>query len=220
MTLANDSILVTPGSGASVATHIPPGSAVEHQVVMLAGDKGHIHGSKPSYLLWIPGGAVGASKLYFDLFNAVGTGKVIEINGLWAVPKTDVAIVGVLAVEIGVYRTSAVGTGGTAASNPGTALTTPNFTPKDTNNPALPAGVTCRAVPTAGATIAAALFGTYVFTEETSITSHLTQFFNMLPASTLEIQPWTLNEGQGLLVKQGTVAGLGSIGFLLDLTVI
>jgi hypothetical protein len=43
---------------------------------------------------------------------------------------------------------------------------------------------------------------------------------NMLPASTTEVQPWTLNEGQGLLIKQGTVAGLGSIGFLVDFAVI
>ena len=216
---ANDSILVTPGAGATVATH-NPGDGKEYQVVMVAGDKGHIHGTKPSWLLWIPPAAVGASKLFFDFFNAAGSGKAIEVNGLWAVPKTDVGVTGVVGVEVGVDRTSAVGTGGTTASNPGTALTTPNFTPKDTSNAALPAGVTARSVPTAGATIAAALFGTYVFTEETSISTHLTQFMNMLPASTTEIQPLTLNEGQGILVKQGTVVGVGSIGFLVDFTVI
>lgn len=43
MAQANDSILVTPGSGATVATH-NPGDSKEYQVVMLAGDKGHIHG--------------------------------------------------------------------------------------------------------------------------------------------------------------------------------
>jgi len=82
MTQANDSILVTPGSGATVATH-NPGDGKEYQVVMVAGDKGHIHGSKPSYLLWIPPQAAAASKIYFDLYNATGSGKTIEVNGIW-----------------------------------------------------------------------------------------------------------------------------------------
>lgn len=217
MAQANDSILVTPGSGATVATH-SPGDGKEYQVIMPAGPNGHILGSKPGYVLWIPGVAVGASKLFFDLFNAAGSGKIIELLGIWAIPKQDVAVTGALGVEVGLYRTSAVGTGGTAATyNTGSALTAANITPKDTANAALPAQITARTSPTAGATIAAPYWGQYIQTEESPTSmAALQAFMNLLPIGMEEFQSITLNEGQGLLVKQGTVAGVGSIAFLVD----
>lgn len=219
MSQANDSILVTPGSGATVATH-NPGDGKEYQVVMVAGDGGHIHGTKPSYLMMVPPQAVAASKNYFDLFNAAGSGKVMEINGIWAIPKTDVAIVGVVGVELQTARTNTVGTGGTGHAYNGTSFAALNISPKDTGNAALPAQVTARFTPTGGAAIQSALFGSYIFTEETNAGANLAQFFNLLPASTTELQSLTFREGFGLRVSQGTVAGLGSIGFLIDFTLI
>lgn len=219
MTTANNSVQVTPGTGETIATH-NPGDGKEYQVVMLAGDKGNIHGTKPSYLFFVPVSAVGASKIYFDLFNASGSGKSIEVNGIWAVVKTDVAVTGTLGVELQIARTSAVGTGGTAATYNGTSFTAPAITPKDSNNAALPAQITARAVPTGGATVGAALWQNYVFTEETNAASNLSQYFNLCPSQTTEIQPLSINEGQGIRVAQGTVASVGSIGFLVDLSVV
>lgn len=218
MTQANASA-TTGGSGDVIATH-DPGNSKEYQVVMLAGDKGHIMGTKPSYMLFIPVIGAGASKIFFDLFNASGTGKKIEIQGLWAVVKTDVAVSGTVGVEIQVARTSAIGTGGTAASYPSTSFTTPGITPKDTNNAALPAGITARSVPTGGASVAAAMWQNYLFTEETNVSSQVTQFFNLFPVTTMDSQTFTLNEGEGIRVAQGTVASTGSIGFLLDFSVL
>lgn len=43
MTASNDSILVTPGTGATVATHLV--NSKEHQVVMVADEYGSIQGS-------------------------------------------------------------------------------------------------------------------------------------------------------------------------------
>ncbi len=219
MAQANDSILVTPGSGATVATH-NPGDAKEYQVVMLAGDGGHIHGTKPSYMLFIPPQAAAANKIFFDLFNASGSGKIIEINGIWAVVKTDVAVTGVLGVEVQVSRTSAVGTGGTAVGYNGTSFAASSITPKDTNNPSLPAQITARLVPTGGATIAGVWWNNYIFTEETNVSSQVSQFFNLVPAQTTEFQSLTIREGQGLRVNQGAVASVGSLGFLVDFSVI
>lgn len=219
MTQANDSILVTPGSGASVATH-NPGDGKEYQVVMLAGDGGHIHGTKPSYMLFIPPQAAAANKIFFDLFNGAGSGKVIELNGLWAVVKTDVAVTGTLGVEVQVSRSSAVGTGGTAVGYNGTSFAAASITPKDTNNPALPAQISARLVPTGGATIAGVWWNNYLFTEETNVSSQVSQFFNLVPAQTTEFQSLTIREGQGLRVNQGSVASVGSLGFLVDFSVI
>lgn len=218
MTLANDSILVTPGSGASVATHLV--ASKEHQVVIQSDASGHLIGTLPSYYYTTPSAAVGASKLYFDLFNAAGSGKIIDVRGIWMIPKTDVAVVGALGVRVDLYRTSAVGTGGTAnaykSATPDVAGG--NITPLDTLNAALPAQITARWLPTAGATIAEWLIASYSMGEETATSmAYMTQYQNILPALTFG-QKLALNEGQGILMKQGTIAATGSMGFLVAFT--
>lgn len=217
MTQANASA-TTGGTGDVIATH-NPGDGKEYQVVMLAGDGGHIHGTKPSYMLYVPVQAVGANKIFFDLFNATGSGKVVEINGLWAVVKTDVAVTGTLGVELQVGRTTAVGTAGTAATANGTSFTACTITSKDTNNAALPAQITARMTPTA-ATAGAVWWQNYIFTEETNVSSQVSQFFNLCPAQTTEFQSLTVRENSGIAVRQGTVASVGSLGFLVDFTVL
>jgi len=144
MTQANDSVLVTPGSGATIATHLV--AAKEHQVIVQADASGHLHGTLPSYMYMTPAAAVGLDKLYLDLFNAAGSGKIIDVRGIWVIPKTDVAVVGALGVRVDLYRTSAVGTGGTAAAYKSATrdVAGGNITPFDTLNSAPPAQVTAR----------------------------------------------------------------------------
>ena len=213
MTQPNDSILVTPGTGATVATHSV--ASKEFQVVMVADESGHLQQTLPTYSWWTPSTAVGASKLYADLFNATGSGMVIEIRGIWAIPKSDTAVAATLGVEIGLYRTSAVGTGGTAHTyNGGSAATAHVITPWDTANSALPAQITARAVPTGGATIAALYWAQHIWTEETNPpATAISAFTNLIPVGVMN-QRITLREGQGLLYKQGTVAGAGNLQFL------
>jgi hypothetical protein len=219
MTLAGDSILVTPGSGATVATHTVGGK--EHQVVMIADDSGHLTQSVPTYTWWLPPVVSAASKLFGDLFNAAGSGKIVEIRGVWAIPKSDVAVVGVIAVPIGLYRTSAVGTGGTAHTyNGGTTSAAHVITPWDTNNATPPVQITARSVPTAGATISALYWEQYLFTEETNAATYVGAFANLLPVGTVN-QRITLNEGQGLLIKEGATASpIGTLAFLTLFTIV
>lgn len=218
MAQANDSVLVTPGSGASIATHLIAGK--EHQVMVQADASGHLHGTLPTYLYTTPAAAVGASKLYFDLFNAVGSGKIIDVRGIWIVPKTDVAVVGALGIRIDLYRTSVVGTGGTAhnyrSATPDVAGG--NISPMDTLNAALPAQITARHLPTGGATIDDWMIATFTLGEELSTSqAYMSQYQNILP--NLHVgQKFALNEGEGILLKQGTVAATGSIGFLVAFT--
>ena len=63
---------MTPGTGATVATHLINGK--EYQVVMIAEEDGHLAHSGDFYKLLLPSQAVGAGKLYLDLFNATGSG--------------------------------------------------------------------------------------------------------------------------------------------------
>lgn len=219
MTQANDSILVTPGSGATVATHLI--NSKEYQAVVLADDSGHIHGSLASYYYATPTVAVGASKLYFDLFNATGSGVVIDVRGIWIIPATDVALVGALGIRYDLYRTSAVGTGGTvnAYKSATPDIAGGNINPVDTNNAALPAQVTARWLPTAGATIAQWMFATYAPGEETATSmAFITQYQNIIPVMTVG-QKLSVRENSGILIKQGTVAGTGNTKFLVCFTI-
>ena len=219
MTLSNDSILVTPGTGATVATHLIGGK--EHQVLVQCDESGHVLGTLPTYIYAVPATAVGANKLYLDMFNAVGSGKLIDIRGIWIIPKTDVAVSGALGIRVNLNRTSAVGTGGTAAvyksATPDVAGGT--IWPLDTTNAALPAQITARHLPTGGATISGWLFPTYSLGEETATSqAYMSQYQNLLPTLTWG-QKFVLREGEGILLKQGTVAATGNVHFLLIFTV-
>lgn len=219
MTQANDSVLVTPGSGATIATHLVGGK--EHQVVMLSDSDGHVHGSLSSYMWATPLAAVGADKLYADLFNATGSGKIIDVRGIWVIPKTDVAVVGALGIRLDLYRTSAVGTGGTAAAykNATRDVAGGNICPFDTSNAALPAQITARHLPTGGATISEWLFPTYSLGEETATSqAYMSQYQNLIPILHVG-QKLALRETQGLLVKQGAIAATGNIQLLIVFTV-
>src|SRR3990167_8984946 len=219
MTTANDSVLVTPGAGATIATHLVGGK--DHQVVIQADESGHVVGSLPTYYYAVPAAAVGANKLYLDLFNATGSGKIIDVRGIWIIPKSDVALVGALGIRVDLHRTSAVGTGGTAAAYKSATpdVAGGNINPYDTDNAALPAQITARHLPTGGATIAQWLFPTYSLGEETPTSqAYMSQYQNLIPVLHVG-QKLTLRETEGLLGKQGAVAATGNISFLIVFTV-
>ena len=218
MTQANDSVLVTPGTGATVATHLV--NSKEHQVVMLADESGHIQNSLPTYFYCTPPIAVGASKLLADIFNATGSGKVMDIRGAWLIPKLDVAVTGAVAVRLDLYRTSAIGTGGTAGSVDSATIDVAggNFTKFDENNAAIPAQITARVAPSGGATISRWLFPSNVAPEESNTSQgYFVQFQNIIPVLTYG-QKLTVRENTGILFKQGAVASVGSVSFLVAFT--
>ena len=219
MTLANDSVLVTPGTGATIATHLVGGK--EHQVFIQADESGHMASSLPTYFYVTPLAAVGANKLFLDIFNATGSGKLIDLRGIWIIPKTDVSVTGALGIRVDLYRTSDIGTGGTAWNYKSATrdVAGGNVTPSDTNNAALPAQITGRYLPTGGATISEWIFPTFSLGEETSTSqAFMSQYQNLMPHLFFG-QKWSLREGQGLLLKQGAVAATGNIMFLIAFTI-
>ena len=217
MALPNDSIEVTPGTGATVATQLV--SSKEYQVVMLALPDGNIQGSLPQYRLICPAQAVGANKVFLDFFNATGSGVTIRVLSAYCFVDNDTAVTGTLGVEVNLTRTTAVGTGGTAATADGTALNAITISKMDTNNAALSPSITARSAPTGGATAGALIGQRWVFTEETSAPSGI--------AGTLGAE-FVRNEGADLLVRQnsglrfvqGTVASVGNLAFEITFEVI
>lgn len=210
MALPNYSINVTPGTGATVATQLVSGK--EYQVIMVAMPDGNIQGSLPQYRLICPSQAVGANKVFLDLFNATGSGVSLRVLSAFCYVDNDTAVTGTLGVEVSLTRTSAVGTGGTAATADSASLTAITISKMDTASAALSASVTARSAPTGGATAGAMVGQRWVFTEETSAPSGI--------AGTLGAE-FVRNEGADLIVRensglrfvQGTVASVGNLAF-------
>jgi hypothetical protein len=108
MALPGDSITITPGAGATVATETV--NAKEYQVVMRAAHNGHILKTLETYYYW-SGINVGAqNKIHLDLFNAAASGKLIRVRGLYLQCGTSDVDNGVT-YEFDVDISSAVGTG-------------------------------------------------------------------------------------------------------------
>jgi hypothetical protein len=217
MAQANDSA-TTGTAGQVIATHAVAGK--EHQVVMIADDSGHISGSLPTYGLITPPIAVGANKLLLDIFNATGSGKVMDIRGAWLIPKLDAAVTGAVAARVDLFRTSTVGTGGTAAVADSATVDVGggSIWKFDEANASVPAQITARVAPAGGAAISRWLFPSNVATEESPTSmGYLTQWQNLIPMFFYG-QKLAVRENTGLLFKQGAVASVGSVSIMLAFT--
>lgn len=213
MALTNDSVLVTPGSGATIATHLA--NSKEHQAMVIADSGGHIIGTRDAYRLIVPSSAVGASQVHLDLFNGTGSGNTLRIVQARAFPLLDVAIVGVVGLQLYLTRTTSVGTGGTPAVLENPTLATPGLNKFDPASPALNGNITARSRPTAGAAAGVILGHTGFFTEETNAGSAVAAALggDFLRDSGYD---FPIPENTGIRVVQGTVASLGTLMFVID----
>lgn len=209
MALSNDSILVTPGAGATVATQTVSGK--ELQVVIPADGTGHLQRTKATWVVSTGNTAhVGATRTtLIDLFNATGSGVILRVVGLYVIPA-QVAVVGV-GQTYEVIRTTAVGTGGTA------------LTPREfdtTQTPTIPAQVTARVKPTGGATGSNVTLFLNGSSEETSPYVAMASILNHIPQlqDVGAMAGLRLGEDQGLKVDQTTNSSIGNVNVVLVFT--
>jgi hypothetical protein len=194
MVQANDSIDVTPGTGATVATHLVGGK--EHQVMMLANPAGSLIGDIPTYSAWSTAIASTVNLVYMHVFNAAGSGRVVKMRKVFLQPSQ--AIVSAPAPHTWrIAKTSAVGTTGN------TAIT---IRAHDSANPAVPAQVTAARSYTAGGTQAFSYFEVPIATEETAAGNGLAGLINILPNDGDMVSDYILREGEGLAVQVVTAA--------------
>jgi hypothetical protein len=151
----------------------------------------------PTYFLNVPLTAGAAAKMYLDIFNASGSGKILKLRGLYVI-SNSAAVVGV-PINWSLRRTSAVGTGGT----------TPTIVRADTADAAVPAQVTGRANPTGGATDADTLFDFWTTSEETIAANAIAGTINWVPTA-YGLTPPTAREGQGIKLLHVTSSTTGS----------
>ena len=217
MTLANDSILVTPGTGATVATHTV--SSKEHQVGMLADASGHILGSKACYFYSIPSQVhvAAANTIHWDLFNA-DAALLVRVLSIKQLPNIVTAVTGI-AFDWQLIRTTAVGTSGVAQTA---------WLP-DLSQAALDADITCRSKPTGGATSGVTLRNYTISSEETNAGTQMLHMMmaggvaDLVPAclrSAINGSPGILlRQNQGLKCVQVTNSAAGNTGWRIGFSV-
>lgn len=163
------------------------------------------------YKLFVPAQAVGANLVYFDLHNAGSTGYDVSVLSVVPIVSGSTAVVGTLGVDLFLTRTTAIGTGGTAATFEGTSLTAATFSALNNDQPLVSSlGITARLTPSGGATAGAVLAWTTVFTEETTM-SYAAK--DMIKRDNADTGAVPLKSGTGIRVVQGAVASVGNIGF-------
>ena len=203
-----DNVAITAGAGTTIASDDVGG--VQYQRMKVAfgvdGAASDVHNDNPfpviergipTYFFSTALAVGAAAKIYLDIFNATGSGKVLKLRGLYVI-SNQAAVVGV-PIQWTLARPTAVGTGGTALTA-GQA---------DLSDAAIPAGVTARHAATAGATTGGALFDFYTTSEETLPGNALTSMINwciMAPGVT----PITVRENQGVKLTHVTSSTTGS----------
>ncbi len=176
----------------------------------------------PTYQWIVPSTAVGVNKVFFDMFNAAGSGKTIRLEGVYPIVDTDVAVVGALGIRLVATRTSAVGTGGTAwVKNGAVDVAGGAWAAMDTNDADIPALITGRHLSTTGATDQAWLRGLYVMGEESanSFAYNFQGQVNMMDTPDT-CKPIMLREGFGIKVRQGAIASAGNVRFRIVFTLV
>ena len=167
-----------------------------------------------TYRVFVPAQAVGANLIYFDLFNPTTSPWQLDVYSVIPIVSGAVAVTGVVAVDLFLNRTSAVGTGGTAMTFNGTSFTAMTLA-KMTGAGQDVTEISGRLTPTGGATAGAAIAGCSVFSEETNAGTYLAGggFIDLVRRGHDDCPPMMVQQGSGLSVVQGSVASVGNIGF-------
>jgi len=162
------------------------------------------------YQVFVPKQAVGANLIYFDLWVPTTSQRRIELISCQPVVSGAVAVVSTLLVDLLLQRTTAIGTGGTAAVVTGHSITAMAINGRNTNQAWDLGDMSGRLTPTGGATAGAVLGYSSVNTEETlTLPPGIDLAGNARPDSA----PIVIFPGTGISVVQGAVASVGNIGF-------
>ena len=214
MTLAGDSILVTPGSGATVATHIV--NAKEHQVIMQADEDGHIQGSKLVYAYNIPEQVhvAGANTKHWSFWNG-DSALLVRVLSIQQRPSISTAVTGIVFT----WKLNRI----TSAPTGGGAVTA--WLP-DLSQTALDADIILQTKPSGGSGSSTTLLDYAISSEETNAA---TQMFHMMMAGGVaNLVPLTLSQnGKGILLRpsqglecvQVNSSAAGNTGWVIVFTV-
>jgi hypothetical protein len=166
----------------------------------------------PTFRLFVPKQAVGANLVYFDLFTATSAGIELLVLSVIPIVSGAVAVTGVVGVDLILTYTTAIGTGGTAATYDGTDTTACTISGMVSKGDACSQTVTARLTPTGGATAGAVIGWASVKTEETNAATYFAHNNDLVRRMNGNC-PAIVRPGNGIRVVQGAVASVGNIGF-------
>lgn len=193
---ANDSILVTPGSGATVATHTV--SSKEHQCIIPCDAQGHLWGDRGLYAVSAAGMAKSASKKYLSVFNADSTGVIVDIVGILICQENTAAVTGLVRG----YRVHRI-----TAHSAGTTVTPVAL---DTGEAALDADITCRSDGLTATTSGDPLAVGSLHEDEIGGGGPVWLFNEQLFG-----QPIVCRQDQGVVILQDSTAGAGNMSAII-----
>lgn len=170
------------------------------------------HHQLPSYRLLVPFQAVGANLIYWDLFNTTASEVDLYVYSVLPIVSGANAVTGVLSVDLNLNRTTAVGTGGTAATFNGTSFTAATISAVNGDQNAI-SGISARTTPSGGATAGAWLSFASVFSEETNAGTYVSMLNDMARRNMPDSPAIIVKRGTGLSVVQGSVASVGNVAF-------
>lgn len=194
MTLAGDSITITPGSGATVATHTV--SSKEHQVVMIADAAGQLIddpiGCYASASLAM---SKSASKNYISLFNADAS-LIVDVLGVWISQELTAAVTG-LVRGYRLFRTTSTAHSGGTANTP---------VKLDSTTGALDSDITVRSNGQTVTSSGEALSAVGVGEEETGAGGAMRHWMWNWKIEGVTV---VLRQNEGVMVQQDATAGTG-----------
>lgn len=170
------------------------------------------------FRLFVPLQTVGANLIYFDLWNASGSGLELEIDSVIPIVSGATAVTGLVGIDLHLTHTSAIGTGGTAATRNGTSLTAMTFAKLCRTGQDLNGAVTARFIPTGGATNAGVISWVSLSSEETLASTYLAHTADLVKRLNPDCPSLLIPQGSGISVVQGSVASVGTIGFDVQFT--
>lgn len=212
MTTSNKAFSITPGAGDTTAGFVV-GSA-NFQAMVQAGSRGHMLGTRPTYIVQTPASVLATNKHHMTIFNGAGSGVELTIQAILA-QKNMAAVTGA-AWELDTnWITAEAGTPG------GTLLTAKKY---NQANGTLPSQVAIRAAPTGAPTESTSIFNfiKWLHSEETNLAAQMQEAFPIWPPGLVPVfaewQDIVLAEGQGLTLKQISAVTAGTYYFAIVFT--
>ena len=162
------------------------------------------------YRAFFPSVAGGNNKVYLDLWNG-SADLILQLAQVVPISDGSVADAGTPGISLFLTRTTAIGTGGTAAVAEGAVLTVPAISRIDSRSSQCPAAITARAVPGGGATGGAILGFSSQFGETAGAAVYWPM--NLVNAIATHAAPVIVGPSSGIRVLQSAASLVGNLAF-------
>ena len=219
--LANATITVTPGSGATGATWSPSGTTEYHLQMRAAGTSPDVPTSGARYGVHTPRLGILQNSYLWELFNGATSGVTLWVDDIAVTSSSDVAFAADRQLRAFLFRTTALASGGTACTYESQSTLSANFYRFDSGDAVMPSTVTMKTKLTS-ITTGAFLGELFVALNETRPEDVLQQGIECGYGTPETPSPriFKIPPGQGIACREGpNVASGGNTEFLLALRI-